>query len=80
MDYAGKSVIARQAMTSKANIEVYWPAPGGGQNQALGVPEAMEKNGNEIILVLKQGAGEKLRLPLAKISLLRRIRQSIFET
>jgi hypothetical protein len=83
LDYLGKTVVAKQAITLRSLIEVLWTSPGGGENQVFGVPEALEKQGGETILVLKpiiRGAAsnEPMRLPLGKISLLRRIKQSIF--
>jgi hypothetical protein len=94
LDYVGKAAIAKQAIASKSLLEVLWPHPGGGTNKALGVPEALEKQGGESVLILKPlapedrsagdsppeetGRTESIRLPLGKISLLRRIKQSIF--
>jgi hypothetical protein len=94
LDYVGKAAIAKQAIASKSLLEVLWPHPDGGTNKALGVPEALEKQRGESILILKPlpsgegdsggplseepGRAEPIRLPLGKISLLRRIKQSIF--
>jgi hypothetical protein len=88
MDYAGKSVMAKQAISGGALLEVTWPAGGGAVSVCMGVPIALEKSGGEAILVLKpislslpdEDAESKstLRIPLGKISLLRRIKQSIF--
>jgi hypothetical protein len=85
LDYVGKTVVAKQALVLKSPIEVTWTAAGGGENRVLGIPEALEKSGGETILVLKPVSGENertvpepIRLPLGKISLLRRIKQSIF--
>jgi hypothetical protein len=54
----------------------------------MGIPEALEKSGGETILVLRplppepgeslRIPGDSLRIPLGKISLLRRIKKSIF--
>jgi hypothetical protein len=56
-----------------------WSNPDGAVNRVIGIPEALEKNGGEIVLVLNpMPQGETIRLPLGKISLLRRIKQSIF--
>ena len=59
------------------------------EEKIYGIPKALEKEGTQLILVLDtEGAantktdsqnGELLRIPLAKISLLRRIKKSIFE-
>jgi hypothetical protein len=80
LDYVGKAAIAKQAITGKGLIEVIWARPGGGSGQVLGVPTALTKQEGESILVLSPlPEGEELRLPLGKISLLRRVKQSIFE-
>jgi hypothetical protein len=94
LDYVGKAAIAKQAIASKSLLEVLWPHPDGGTNKALGVPEALEKRGGESILIIKPlssadsaskksfpeetSRADSIRLPLGKISLLRRIKQSIF--
>jgi hypothetical protein len=79
IDYAGKTNLAKQAIASKSLLEVIWPR-GGGSNEARGIPLAIEKKEGESILVLENAnVGEpSLRIPLGKISLLRRIKKSIF--
>ena len=92
LDYAGKSVIARQAIETGSLLEVTWPVKGGDLNCVLGIPQTLEKKEGDSILVLNtQGnvtripenanyiPGNTIRIPLGKISLLRRIKQSIFE-
>jgi hypothetical protein len=81
LDYVGKTVIAKQAIASGSLLEVTWPRPGGGTNTTTGIPSALEKKEGESVLILKPLSREEdreLRLPLGKISLLRRIKQSIF--
>jgi hypothetical protein len=84
LDYVGKTSIAKQAITAKQLIEITWSNQDGEVNRVIGIPEALEKSGGEILLVLNpvpQGTlapGDVIRLPLGKISLLRRIKQSIF--
>ena len=94
LDYSGKSTIAKYAIESGSLLDVTWPGAGGKVNQVVGTPVALEKKGGDSILVLKtQPEGnskapeeeeavlrtqEMLRIPLGKISLLRRIKQSIF--
>ncbi|GHV45626.1 helicase [Spirochaetia bacterium] len=86
LDYVGKASIAKQAIASKSLVEVRWPQAGGMQ-QCFGIPLAMEKSGSESVLVINPvsptdqedtSPGEPLRLALGKISLLRRIKKSIF--
>jgi hypothetical protein len=82
LDYAGKTIIAKQAISSGSLVEILLPSAGGGENRILGTPRALEKSGGETVLVLhtsvRDGGGEELRIPLGKISLLRWIKQSIF--
>ncbi|MDR1388692.1 MAG: hypothetical protein LBJ31_01765 [Treponema sp.] len=78
LDYVGKSSIARQALASGSLVEAVWTA-GKTEQKCLGVPQSIDKKGGELILVLKpRSAGEPVSIPLGKISLLRRIKQSIF--
>jgi hypothetical protein len=79
LDYVGKSVLAKQAVALKSPVEVHWVTPEGESSRLMGVPGALEKRGGETVLVLKPlPGGDEIRLPLGKISLLRRIKQSIF--
>jgi uncharacterized membrane protein len=79
LDYAGKNLVAKQAIALKCPVEVLWVTPEGESSRLMGVPGALEKRGGETILALKTlPGGNEIRLPLGKISLLRRIKQSIF--
>ena len=91
LDYAGKSLIAKQALQSGFLVELSWPGSGGENNKVIGLVQSMEKKEGESILVLRPaGSGEEeasgdvhnpgntIRIPLVKISHLRRIKQSIF--
>jgi hypothetical protein len=79
LDYVGKTSIAKQAIASKQLIEIMWSNQDGEVNRVIGIPEAMEKSGGETLLVLNPvPPGGVIRFPLGKISLLRRIKQSIF--
>jgi hypothetical protein len=88
LDYHGKSSIAKQAVENGSLLEVTWPVAGGGHSCVVGLAQALEKSGDESILVIKtrlSGSAEDsaaseiiVRVPLGKISLLRRIKQSIF--
>ena len=80
MDYAGKQNIARQAMAQQTPVEIVWPGKGKNGERIFGIPKALEKEGGEFILVIfPAGEEEVMRIPLGKISLLRRIKKSIFE-
>ena len=104
LDYAGKSMIAKQAIALKALVEILSSNANGDEIRLLGVPQSMEKSGGESILVVQimqeqpptsgitqpldaasnpkflrmESQREILRLPLGKIRLIRRIKQSIF--
>ena len=84
LDYVGKAHIAKQAITMQAPVEVIWPGRQK-QERVFGIPKMLEKAGGESILVIdplgeeNTGTSGTLRIPLGKISLLRRIKKSIFE-
>jgi hypothetical protein len=88
LDYSGKAVIAKQAIESGSTLEVTWPGRGGTINKITGLPQTLEKKESDNILVIKvisreEGdtasvPGDVTRIPLGKISLLRRVKQSIF--
>jgi hypothetical protein len=80
LDYVGKAMIAKQAIALQTPIEAVWPGKEK-QERAFGIPKALEKTDGESILVIDMpNEGETIRLPLGKISLLRRKKKSIFET
>jgi hypothetical protein len=83
LDYVGKTLVAKQAIALKSMVEVQWPGTEGETKRVLGVPEALEKTGGETVLLLKARQGESapeelVRIPIGKISLLRRIKKSLF--
>jgi hypothetical protein len=84
LDYVGKAMIAKQAISLQSLVELSGPGKSG--EHIFGIPRALEKEGGETMLVLCLLAdsggksGDVMRIPLGKISLLRRIKQSIFES
>jgi len=83
LDYTGKTAIAKQAIETGSLLEITWPGRDGEPNRTVGIPQALEKKEGESVLVLKasgnsENAARVLKIPLGKISLLRRIKQSIF--
>jgi hypothetical protein len=79
LDYVGKTSIAKQAIASKQLIEIVWSDPQGEVNRAIGLPNALQKSGGETLLVLNPvPSGDPIRLPLGKIGVLRRVKQSLF--
>ena len=83
LDYTGKTAIAKQAIETGSLLEITWPGRDGEPNRTVGIPQALEKKEGDSVLVLKasgnsENAARVLKIPLGKISLLRRIKQSIF--
>ncbi|MCL1814260.1 MAG: hypothetical protein FWG27_00340 [Treponema sp.] len=75
LDYVGKTGIVKQAIISGSLLELSCL----NGEKILGVPESLDKKGSEMILVIKpRDGGESIKLALGKISLIRRIKQSIF--
>jgi hypothetical protein len=80
LDYVGKAAIAKQAIAQRSPLELIRSGKDG--ERLFGVPKALEKEDGESILVISplgKESGDTLRIPLGKISLLRRIKKSIFE-
>jgi hypothetical protein len=74
LDYAGKQNIAKQALSQQAPVEIEM-----GGKKIFGIPKALEKeDGKLVMVVVSEGEQEEIRIPLAKMSLLRRIKKSIF--
>jgi hypothetical protein len=80
MDYAGKQNIAKQAIAQQSPVEIVWPGGGKDGERFFGIPRALEKEGGELFLIVAPSEKQDvMRVPLGKISLLRRIKKSIFE-
>jgi hypothetical protein len=80
MDYAGKQNIAKQAIMQQSPVEIKWLAGGKEGERIFGTPKSLEKENGGLTLVLIDANGQAVRVPLGKISFLRRIKKSIFET
>ena len=80
LDYAGKALIAKQAVSMGAPVEAAWTGRQK-QERVFGMPVALEKTEGDTILVIENmdDSGGTVRIPLGKISRLRRIKKSIFE-
>jgi hypothetical protein len=79
LDYVGKVRVAEQAIAAGSLVEIFWRGSKGEPNRALGAPAALEKSSGEVELVLDTAPrGERIRIAVGKISLLRRIKRSIF--
>jgi hypothetical protein len=83
LDYSGKAAIAKQAVETGSLLEISWPGQDGETNRTTGTAQALEKKDGDSILVLRaegnsENGARDFRIPLRKISLLRRIKQSIF--
>ena len=81
LDFAGKTSIAKHAVENASIVEVFWSSSDGESLKCTGIAEALDKKGNESILHIRTESADDSQLfmiPLKKISLLRRIKQSIF--
>jgi hypothetical protein len=80
LDYVGKAMIAKQAISMQAPVEVIWPGKNKQQERLFGIPKALEKSESESILIIDSlDDKDMIRLSLGKIISLRRIKKSIFE-
>jgi hypothetical protein len=79
LDYVGKVRVAEQALSTGSLVELFWRGPKGEPNRALGSPVSLDKSGGEVELSLDPAPrGERIRIAVGKISLIRRIKRSIF--
>jgi hypothetical protein len=83
LDYVGKHNIAKQAISAESLLEVHCSDDNGTLHKILGVPSAIDKENGEAVLVMHTEKNDNsidgtIRIALGKISLLRRIKQSIF--
>jgi hypothetical protein len=75
LDYVGKTGIVKQAIVSGSVLAVSCL----NGEKILGFPESLEKKGSEMILSIRpREGGDTVKLTLGKISIIRRIKQSIF--
>lgn len=79
LDYVGKVRVAEQALATQSLVELFWRGPRGEPNRALGSPVSLDKSGGEVELSLDPvPRGERIRIAVGKISLIRRVKRSIF--
>jgi hypothetical protein len=86
LDYAGKVLVAKQAIAGGSLVEILLPSADGGEKRVMGTPRALEKPGGDAVLVLRadtrsdggETPDEDLRIPQAKIIHIRWIKRSIF--
>jgi len=91
MDYSGKHNVAKTAISLGSPVEIVLSGKRN-EERFFGIPQSLEKEGNDIFLIVNivpahhseetESADNSViikRIPLAKISLLRRIKKSIFE-
>jgi hypothetical protein len=83
LDYVGKYNISKQAISTGAILEVVWSDDEGVIQKIMGIPSSIEKINGEAVLVMhcKHGNNNQdnlIRIALGRISVLRRIKQSIF--
>ena len=75
LDYVGKTGLVKQAIVSASLLELSCL----NGEKILGYPESLEKKSGEMVLSIKpRDGGEPAKIPLGKISFIRRIKQSIF--
>ena len=84
LDYTGKLNVAKQAISMQSPVELVWqdPAQGGGQGtRVFGTLKALPKKESEqCLLIVPSDGGNTISVPLGRVTLLRRIKKSIFET
>lgn len=79
LDYVGKVRLAEQALSQGSLVELFWRGPRGEALRAIVRPLVLEKSGTEVMLRAESyPEGEVFTLPVGKISLLRRLKRSIF--
>ncbi|GAB1482632.1 hypothetical protein MASR2M78_14480 [Treponema sp.] len=79
LDYVGKVRVAEQAISSGSLVELFWSGPKGESERAIGAPVSLEKSSGQVELLVDTAPnGERIRLAVGKISLLRRIKRSMF--
>ena len=81
MDYTGKQNIARQAIAQRSPVEIEISLHGKEKSELVfGIPKTLEKENEKLFLVIEPDNEKgQLRIPLGKISLIRRIKKSIFQ-
>ncbi len=79
LDYVGKVRVAEQALATGSLVEIFWRGPRGDPNRVLGVPVSLDKSGGEVEFSVEPAPrGDRIAVAVGKISLIRRIKRSIF--
>jgi hypothetical protein len=81
LDYTGKLLIAKHALSNRSAVEIIWHAKDGEERITgiiLGIMKNIKRNPAGDILLVYSNQCEQ-QIPLGKVSTIRRIKQSIFE-
>jgi len=78
LDFSGKSNVVRTAMAKNSLLEITINLDGE-MKTIIGTPRSIERRDSEQILVFSGVDGENIRVSLGKISVARRIKNSVFE-
>ncbi|MDR1096437.1 MAG: hypothetical protein LBL31_08615 [Spirochaetaceae bacterium] len=77
MDYPGKLLIAKSALANRSPVEISWHGENGEEKMLCAISD-IEKTPSGDILFVTANQREQ-QIPLGKVSVIRRIKQSIFE-
>jgi hypothetical protein len=77
LDYTGKLLIAKSALANRSPVEISWHGENG-EEKALCAITDIEKTPSGDLLFVTANRREQ-QIPLGKVSVIRRIKQSIFE-
>ncbi|MDR1230385.1 MAG: hypothetical protein LBK61_03165 [Spirochaetaceae bacterium] len=77
MDYTGKLLIAKSALSNHSPVEICWHTEDGEKKMLCAITDIEKTPSGDILFVTANQ--QEQRIPLGKVSVIRRIKQSIFE-
>ncbi|MDR1468415.1 MAG: hypothetical protein LBT00_03905 [Spirochaetaceae bacterium] len=79
MDYSGKLLIAKNAFVSGIPVEITWQTDGKERSMVCTIARLEKNHLGDMLILYKDGLHGTLEIPLGKVSVIKRIKQSIFE-
>jgi hypothetical protein len=79
MDYSGKLLIAKSAFLNGIPVEISWPAGSKERTFICTITRIDRRFSNDVLILSRVDHNSIWEIPLSKVSMIRRIKQSIFE-
>jgi hypothetical protein len=79
MDYSGKLLIAKSALVNGIPVEITWQTGGKEKSMVCRIASIAKNESGDVLVVSNDDLHGTMDIPLGKVSMIKRVKQSIFE-